>query len=665
MISPTSSRFTLSLLLTIGITTGSALATNLDTTPLPREREAKDFQQSNEVMPSVSRFRRRMDYREEEKAKAEEAAENRKAAVDNAQRLRAEQLAAIKHREEEAIVANNKGVAAGQQRKWTEAISAHERAVQLDPSNKQFRINLSACRTAYGQEKLAQGDLNAAINLFRKALAAAADNGLAGKLLVDTMKKQGHDPNNVELRLDTGDQLAGIGDIEGAKVEYEAAMSLEPSARTYCKMGDLALRYGQITTAGSWYRQSIVKDANYGPAHRQLGMLELAQKDYTGAAASLRKAVVLDPKDGAAGQALVEIWRRQVAANPLLAENHLGLAGALQLTNDFAGAETEYRKLEALDPKNPGLEAGRASLVRAMQHAEADRHREAAETLYGQGLHREALAEISRAVSMEPRNAKYQFVFAECLEATGDYNAAHQAYLTCVLMDPENNREAAARMKDMQRSLGNRLNVNQQASQIANSFAPQQLPAQQMPQSQAAPPAMQPQQMMSQPPMTNMPMQTVSGQMQGQMQRQMQGQPPQAAANAFQQQPPQQPPRAPAADTAFNDAMAHVTDLESAKKYDDAIALLRQVVSANLQSAEVHHRLAVNLLATGQISEAISEFRIASALRPERKEYATDLASALAIHKRSQDNDGGKNTEAAGSRASASTSMASTTELAR
>ena len=42
---------------------GNAFATNLNTTPLPREREAKDFQQSNEVVPSVSRFHRRLDYR--------------------------------------------------------------------------------------------------------------------------------------------------------------------------------------------------------------------------------------------------------------------------------------------------------------------------------------------------------------------------------------------------------------------------------------------------------------------------------------------------------------------------------------------------------------------------------------------------------------------------
>jgi len=65
-------------------------------------------------------------------------------------------------------------------------------------------------------------------------------------------------------------------------------------------------------------------------------------------------------------------------------------------------------------------------------------------------LRREALAEINQAVMLEPRNAEYQFLLGECLEANGDYQNAHQAYLTCVLIDPENNKEAAARMKAMQ-----------------------------------------------------------------------------------------------------------------------------------------------------------------------------------------------------------------------
>lgn len=620
------SRFKTSLLITIGLCTAITFVISpacAFSPVVPRERQEKNFDDPMESAPQVSRFQRRPDYRDEEKQKKQQAEEARKQALDNAARAQEAALVGAKKREQGAVDANNRGVALGQQRRWVEAISAHEQAVQLDPRNKQFRINLSAARTAFGQEKLHAGDLVAASTLFRKALAAAADNGLAGKLLVDTMRKQGRDPNNVDIRLDIGDQLSAMGDLESATVEFQAAMQLEPSARTFLKMGDMALRYGQVSTASNWYRQAIVKDPNYGPAHRQLGLLAVAQRDYTGAAASLRKAVVLDPKDAAAGQTLVEIWRRQVAQNPLLAENHLGLAGALQLTGDFVGADSEYRKLEALDPKNPGLEAGRNSLGRAIQHAEADKHKIAAETLFGQGLHREALAEIGRAVQMEPRNARYQFLFAECLEANGNYQGAHQAYLTCVLMDPENNKEAAARMREMQKGLGNRLNVGQQAAQIATQFGQNpQAPAQQPAAQQMVP---QQQQMIA---------------AQQQMMAAAQQQQQQAAPNAVmaQQAPQQQPVSTPTQNTAngaLNDLMSKVTGLEAAKNYEGAISTLRQAVQVDLKNAQVHHRLAVNLLAAGQISEAIAEFRISSALRPDNQDYAADLARALAIHKRS------------------------------
>lgn len=90
-----------------------------------------------------------------------------------------------------------------------------------------------------------------------------------------------------------------------------------------------------------------------------------------------------------------------------------------------------------------------------------------------------------------------------------------------------------------------------------------------------------------------------------------------------------------AASSAVNDGLAKASQAEAQKDYNAAITILRQISVNNLQNPEVHHRLAVNLMASGQITEAISEFRIASALCPTKKEYSDDLARALAIHKRS------------------------------
>jgi tetratricopeptide (TPR) repeat protein len=619
----------LSLLLSIALTNIGTPKANADDTSF--DRGSKDFGNGEEMAPPTSRFPHRRDYRAEEKEKAEQKAEQaeaaRKQAADNEAKARALAAQSLKQKDDSAINANNRGVAAGQAHRWLEAITAHEEACQLAPANKQFRINLSAARCAYGQEKMQQGDLTAAANMFRKALVAAQDNGLAGKMLVECLKKQGRDPSNSDVRLEIGDQLSAVGDNEGAAVEYQAAMQLQPNARTYTKMGDISLRYGQLSTALNWYRQAIAKDGNFGPAHRQVGMVALSQRDYTNAASSLRKALMCDSTDSLAGETLVSIWRRQVATNPLLAENHLGLAGALQLTGQFTDAETEYRKLEALDPKNPNLSAGLASLQRAIAHAEADKYKAAAETLFNQGLQREALAEIARAASMEPRNAKYQFLFAQCLEANGDYQNAYQTYLKCVLIDPEHNSEAAARIREMQHGMGGRANLGQasQPAQPAQRALPVAMP-------QFSQPAATPQ--MTQQASTQSPAAAMSA---------AQAQTPTRTAQVSQQE---------AAVRALQEALAHVSDLESQRKYDDAVDLLKQIVARNLQNADMHHRLAVDMLASGTINDAVSEFRLACALRPDKNDYAADLARALAIHKRAQ---------AAGD----SASVAATTEVAK
>ena len=681
----------LAVAFTVALGTQSALATKLTGAPLPYERETKEFNSNNSVVipPSASRFQRRLDYREEEKLKKQQEAEAaKKAELDKLRAIEEEKKAQAQRAENAkqyiqiAIDANNSAVAFGKQGRWNEAIVAHEKAVQYDPSNKQFKINLSAARTAYGQQRLSQHDYAGAAHLFRQALAAANDNSMAAKNLSEALKKQGIDPGSVDQRLELAEKLMGSNDLVGASIEIQQCMALEQSARVYQKMGDLCVRYGQVTNAMAYYRQAIVKDADFGPAHRQLAFLQMSKNDFTAAAASLRKAVICDSKDVAAGQALVELWRKQVAQNPLLAENHLGLAGAMQLTGDFAGAEAEYRRLEALDPRNPGLESGRASLKRAYQHAIAEKHRMAAETLFSQGLRREALGEINQAVMMEDKNPKYLYLMAECLEGIGNYAAAQAAYLKVVVLDPQNT-EAAIRMKEMQKNAGmSNAQVAAMSGQIANQMTAQPAPQQQQMQApQMMPPAqqqMQQQQFAAQPPGSfrvaqpeeqpqqlqqpdpsrksmfeggshrpafnpqamNFRTHDESQQAQADMEQELRQQQArqaaiqaqQAAQNAAQQQ---QAAAQPTAAASINDALSQVSVLESQRDYQGAANLLKQMCEADVQNPELHHRLATNLLNLGQVVEAIPEFRIASALKPTMKAYSDDLARAMAIHKRS------------------------------
>lgn len=677
-------------------------------------RGDKDFENATESVVPVSRFRRRADYRTIEKERKEKEEQRLKTELRNREEARKDKqlsykrkLELAKQQKREALRYNDEAVAFGQQGRWQEAIEAHEKAVKYDPSSKEFRINLSAARTALGQEKLKNGQMQAAAGLLRKALAAAPDNGMAGRLLSKALEGMGVDPGDADVRIKMGDQLKNSNDYQGAYIEYQQALKIEPSARTYVKMGDIELAYRRVNEALKWYGQALVKDPKYAPAHRQLGMLYLARRDNTKAAASLRKALILDSGDHVAGQALVGIWRDQVAKNPLSPEYHLGLAGALQLSGDFSGAESEYHKLQAIDPNNPGLKTGRASLKRAYHHATAEKHRKAAETLFGQGLKREALAEISQAVMMEPRNARYQFLLGECLEANNDYKGAHQAYLTCVLIDPENNKEAAARMKEMQRFGGVSANTNIAKPQPTQPQRPQ-------PQSNYSYKGIRPGAQNQRRGFTGRMNMNRSNQIavrRKQMQAPFNGKSmyesgqrvnpaftpakpirPQVANRSSQiggfgqmvkndlnkvpanPQKNQYKPRIfPAVNAdnpienggvqehtnknvaqtstgnpggtksnAISASMAMVNAAEQQKDYSSAIKILKEMLNQeqNLKNANLHHRLAVNLMANGSISKAVTEFRIASALKPSNKDYANDLARALSVNKRAISHNG-------------------------
>lgn len=620
-----------------------------NTTPLPHSsdfyRPNKDFSgggastTDREPLAPSRWAGRRPDYRDEEKRKKEEEAQNaikaqqeQKRQIEAQKKAEQDKVNAGRQAQINAIEANNRAIALGKAKRWNEAISQHEQAVKLDPSNKQFRINLSAARCTYGIERMSQKDYQGAAHLFRKALTAIGDNALAAKNLSEAISKQGLDPTNADNRLGLGDQLAYSGDLEGAMIEYQQAMQLDPSARTYTKMGDMAMRYGQVQNAASWYRQALGKDQNFGPAHRQLGVIAMSQRDFTTAAASLRRAVVADNKDAVAGQALIDIWRKQVSQNPTLADNHLGLAGAMQLTGDYSGAESEYMQAKNLNPTDARIPRGLASLQAAIKHDAADRHKQAAETFLGQGLNREALAEAGQAIMMEPQNYEYQIFHGQCLEANGDYNGAMNAYRTAVQIKP-NNTEAAQRMRELQ----------ERGSQ------PMQ-PAQQMP-PQAARNTDQNKnlyegidqglaQHQSQNAVTdrfNTHDDSALNQMALQSQNTVQPKTinhPQAVAPENSGTKKGTTNGAPPQDQATRQILMQAKQLEEKRDYQGAVDLLRQ---ANLQSAEAHHRLALNLLNLGITVEAVSEFRIASALEPGNKIYSEDLARALNIHKSSLD----------------------------
>ena len=581
----------ISLLMAISLITTSVEATKLNAPPLPSE---KDFANAQEVNVPNSRFNRRPDYREAEAQAKEDLAKKSNEAKAEAEKARQTALKAYqdkltnyKKQLEMAATFNRQAITFGKSGNYSDAIALHEKACKYDPSNKQFKINLSAARTVYGKTLISQNNLNLAISELRKALYVAPDNALAESLLNQALTKANFDPNNPDTRIKLGDKLLGVGDNDEAYVEYQAGVKLG-SSKAYVKIGDLYYRLSQAQVAQSWYLQAIAKDSKNSEAYRNIGMLYLAVKDTTNAASYLRKAVIYNSNDTIASSTLIDIWRKQVAKDDNSADNHIGLATALQLSMDFNGAKTEYSKAYQLDPNNVNLQAGIASLNKAMQHCQAQKYELAAKSLYGQGLYKEALTQMSQAVSFEPQNSHYQLLLGQCFEANGDYASAHRAYLASVLADPNNSSDAASRLKQMESNSQHKA-MNKVTNSTNNQSSENQVTD------------------IKQSPIVNSDNSNLnaSGNYATMPKNLYEG-------NNEGNYPNGKNPIANGEQNELNN-----------------ISNLKQALEQNMQNPDLHYKLALSLKEAGQLSEALSELRIASALNPNNTKYSQDLAITL------------------------------------
>ena len=116
--------------------------------------------------------------------------------------------------------------------------------------------------------------------------------------------------------------------------------------------------------AQSAFAKSVEIQPNFGPGHRELGMLEYQQKQYRDGAANLEKAVQLGAKDakvlnnlgicydqtGRPAKALASL-QQAVELDPQLAPAHLNLGFAYQKSGRTADAQREYATACKLDDR--------------------------------------------------------------------------------------------------------------------------------------------------------------------------------------------------------------------------------------------------------------------------------------------------------------------------
>jgi tetratricopeptide (TPR) repeat protein len=337
-------------------------------------------------------------------------------------------------------------------------LAAAEDMLQTDiktfPSSAELQNELANVQIARARFYLKKQDIPQAAEEARSAISHAPNNQAARILLGEITSSTTVVNADASEHIKNGQNLASQSKFLEAKAEYDTAISIQPSAPAYVGLGDLAARQGDKVLAKQQYAKAFQIDSESSLALRQRGIFKLAsENDVIGANQDLSRALILDPNDTVAAQALQQLWREQIAKNPVSANPHLGLARAFQLSNDLKSAQAEYREVVRLDPQHPNLPAARQSFKLALAKQEATRCLQAAHTLEDSGALNDAHTKILEAVNLTPTSISARLYQGSVAEKLTLYKEAHDAYMTVLREDPRN-QIAANHLRNLNSQLG-------------------------------------------------------------------------------------------------------------------------------------------------------------------------------------------------------------------
>lgn len=285
---------------------------------------------------------------------------------------------------------NNLGVAYRRMGRLEDATEAHRRAVQLSPTSATAHNNLGTDAHASGrfEEALAHyktaialnplsaeshrnmgatlielGRLDEAARHIQRSLELFPESPDAHHSLGTVMLRAGRpdeairhfnealrlDPRHAGARNNLGMALEMSGRLDEAAEQYREAARIKPGAIAYDNLGYVLFRLGRHAEARLYFERAIRLQANYAPAHINLGHLLYASKQFPDAISQYREAV-------------------KHAAGNTAAEAHNGLGVGLATTGAVDSAIAHFREALRL---RPDYAEARANLDRAL----ADRRR--------------------------------------------------------------------------------------------------------------------------------------------------------------------------------------------------------------------------------------------------------------------------------------------------
>ena len=347
----------------------------------------------------------------------------------------------------------NEGVRLHKNKEYLEALKYFEEALSIEPNNVIVRQNISIAHNNYGKYLTERTDYDKGLKEFRWAIYLDPQNKTADANLDALLRQKGVKADDPQARAQLGDKLRSDANFELALIEYQKALSLSktPDPNHLISIGDIYyimyLREGQrtndISKAIESYKKALaIKET--ARAHIKVGDGLLALKDVVNAIVHYRKAVELEPASLDAQTANVRGWNEAVRLAPLIPENHIGLAQALQEKKDFINAEEEFNQALKLDPENVVAKKGLELLAQDKLKAEAYKFLDEALRLQSEGKYDEAIDQYVKAIEINSKDSRLHYNVGTAFQAKGDLEHAGRAYKKALEIDPLNEKAKSA-----------------------------------------------------------------------------------------------------------------------------------------------------------------------------------------------------------------------------
>ena len=249
-----------------------------------------------------------------------------------------------------------------------------------------------------GDALFRQGDYDAAIAQFRKALSLRPDDVRAHRTLGDLLFNKNEldgaiteyrealrlNPNDGAAHRSLGNVLFNKNDFDGANTEYREVLRLNPEdSEVHRSLGDVLFNKKDLDGASAEYREALRIDPKDGLAYRGLGDVLWNKNDENGAIEQYRQALRIDPNDANAHRSLGDVfltrgdaagaakeYQELVRLDPSDASAHDSLGEVLLEKQDVDGAMTEYRAALRLKPDDPWAHVGVGNILLGQGHAE-------------------------------------------------------------------------------------------------------------------------------------------------------------------------------------------------------------------------------------------------------------------------------------------------------